>query len=274
MPQSPHRSRRDALPTGRRGKVHARLSNPQPQADEGSPARRNASYVVRRRGPRRGRPEPRRRGVSMRPSGGIVMVAYTDYPWDPRVRREAESLVNRGHAVTVVCCREAGQVPRETVAGVTVDRVPLSMRRGGPTRYLYQYLVFLIMAALRIRRLRPAAVHLHSVPDFVVFAATGPRLRGVPVTLDLHEAMPEMVLARFPRSRAIVRLALAAERLSCRFANRVIVVNETIRDLIGGRSVPADRITVLYNSPVVSAGETLIPSEPTAGMLHLVYAGS
>src|SRR3989449_7863420 len=177
--------------------------------------------------------------------GGIVMAAYTTYPWDPRVRREAESLVQRGPSVTVVCCREAEEPAHETVHGVSVERVPLTIRRGGALRYLYQYGLFFLLAALALRRHRPAAVHVHSVPDFIAFAALGPRLRGIPLTSDLHEAMPELVLARFPRSRLVVRLALAAERLSCAIANRVIVVNETIRDLMAARAVPAGRITVV-----------------------------
>jgi len=209
----------------------------------------------------------------MAPVGGIVMVAYTHYPWDPRVRREAETLARRGHAVTVVCARGDGELTRETVNGVAVVRVPLAIRRGGPLRYLYQYAAFFLLAAAALRRLRPAAVHVHSVPDFLAFAAMGARLRGVPLTLDLHEVLPEMVLARFPRSVLAVRLAYAAERLSCGFADRVIVVNETIRDLVASRGVPAERITVVYNSPDVPS-QVVPPPAPPGTVLRLVYAGS
>jgi glycosyltransferase involved in cell wall biosynthesis len=211
----------------------------------------------------------------MAPSGsGIVMVAYTHYPWDPRVRREAETLARRGHAVTIVCARDAGEPARETVNSVAVVRVPLAIRRGGPLRYLYQYAAFFLLAAAALRRLRPTAVHVHSVPDFLAFVAIGAKLRGVPLTLDLHEALPEMVLARFPRSVLAVRLARVGERLSCGLADRVIVVNETIRDLLASRGVPADRITVLYNSPDVAAAQEPARLPIAANGLRLVYAGA
>lgn len=202
------------------------------------------------------------------------MVAYTTYPWDPRVRREAEALAQRGYAISVVCCREDGKPDQETLDGVAVERLPLTIRRGGVGRYLYQYGLFFILSALAIRRRHPEAVHVHSVPDFIAFAALGPRLRGIPLTLDLHEAMPELILARFPKSRIVVRLCLAAERLSCALANRIIVVNETIRDLVAARSTSADRIAVVYNSPAALGIAPPPTPEPSFDILRLVYAGT
>ena len=208
------------------------------------------------------------------PRDGIVMVAYTHYPWDPRVRREAEALVGRGHRVAVVCAREPGQAPEEVVNGVSVYRVPLQIRRGGKLRYLYQYVVFFLLATAGLRRFNPAALHVHSVPDFLVYVGIPQKARGVPLTLDLHEALPEMVRARFPSSRIAWRLAEVAERVSCRFADRVIVVNETIRELLAARGVPISTMTVLFNAPDVSATAKPADSPVPTGALRLVYAGS
>ena len=36
------------------------------------------------------------------------MVAYTSYPYDPRVRREAEALEDRGQGVDFICFRKNG----------------------------------------------------------------------------------------------------------------------------------------------------------------------
>ncbi|HYS70911.1 MAG TPA: glycosyltransferase family 4 protein [Thermoplasmata archaeon] len=201
------------------------------------------------------------------------MVAYTYYPWDPRVRREAETLSRRGHSVTVLCCREPGQQARELVAGVTAVRLPLTIRRGGRARYVFQYGLFFLLAIRALRGLRPSAVHVHSVPDLLAFTALGPRLRRVPLTLDLHEAMPELVAARFPNARFAFLLALVAERLSCGLATRILVVNETIRDLLVARSAPMDRVTVLYNSPDEAVEDRSSP-QPRGETLRLVYAGT
>jgi glycosyltransferase involved in cell wall biosynthesis len=97
------------------------------------------------------------------------------------------------------------------------------------------------------------------------------------VVLDLHEAMPEIFAARFPASAVGYRLALAAEKASCLVAHRVIVVNETIRDLLAGRGVPAHRLLVVYNSPDAApepGGPQAILPVSTEGRLRLVYAGT
>src|SRR5439155_11958227 len=85
---------------------------------------------------------------------GVLMVAYAHYPQDPRIRREAQSLVRAGISVSIICLREEGAQARETIEGVDVIRVPLTARRGGRIRYLFQYLVFMIMVLAKIGRVR------------------------------------------------------------------------------------------------------------------------
>ena len=50
----------------------------------------------------------------------ILMAAYTNYRRDPRVRREAEALVEAGHRVVFLANRQRGEPNRETIAGVQV----------------------------------------------------------------------------------------------------------------------------------------------------------
>ena len=209
--------------------------------------------------------------------GPIVMIAYTYYPWDPRVAREAETLVRMGREVHVVCARDDGERPSDVVNGVTVHRVPLSVRRGSPGVYAMQYASFFALAARELRRIRHdhglAAIHAHSLPDFIAFLGFVPRLRGVPLILDLHEAAPEIYRARFPQARFGPRLAALVEFLSCLIANRVITVNETTRDLLASRGVPPERLLVVYNSPDDAARPE--PAAPPAiSGHHLVYAGT
>jgi len=210
-------------------------------------------------------------------SGPIVMVAYTYYPWDPRVSREAETLAHMGREVHVVCARDEGESPTAVENGVAVHRVPLEVRRGGPGVYAIQYASFFVLAARELRRIRRqrglAAIHAHSLPDFIAFLGLVPRLRGVPLILDLHEAAPEIYRARFPRARLGPRLAAAVECVSCLIANRVITVNETIRDLLASRGVPPERLLVVYNSPDHATRPEPLAT-PAAPGLHLAYAGS
>jgi hypothetical protein len=50
----------------------------------------------------------------------IFMAAYTKYRRDPRVKREAEALVEAGHRVVFLAKRQPGEPNRATIAGVEV----------------------------------------------------------------------------------------------------------------------------------------------------------
>ena len=40
-------------------------------------------------------------------------------------------------------------------------------------------------------------IHVHSVPDFLVFTAWLPKLTGTPVILDIHDILPEFYASKF-----------------------------------------------------------------------------
>jgi len=185
----------------------------------------------------------------------VCMVVYSHYPDDPRVSREARTVQRAGVEVDVICLRADGQRPREEIDGIHVRRIPLESRRGSRLRYTWQYAAFFLLATAAVAsaeiRRRYHLVHIHSLPDFLVFASALPRAFGVRVILDLHEAMPEVLAARFQldRDAFLVRLARALERVSSAFADEIFVVNETIRDLLVSRRIPSNKITVLPNTP-------------------------
>ncbi len=184
-----------------------------------------------------------------------VHVVYSTYPFDPRVRRVVEAQRDWGFDVDVVALQERGQARRESLGGVAVHRLPLGAVRGGRARYAYQYAIFLMAAALLVLRIRVHnrvdVVHVHSLPDFLVVSAATAKLAGSRVVLDLHEAMPEIVRARF-RSSAhslLATLARALEWMSCAFADAVLTPSDPIMDLLVRRGTPASKITVVMNSP-------------------------
>src|SRR5438445_1631605 len=183
----------------------------------------------------------------------IAMVAYTEYASDPRVRREAETLVAEGHRVEAIVLRPRSGPSAAELDGVHLHEVPLSARRGGGMRYLYQYAVFFLLSSLLLfrlyRRVRFNLIYIHSLPDFQVFCALPFKCMRIPVLLDLHEPMPEIVVARLrrPTGSAWFRISAAIERLSCLLADHVIVANDGIRDAVVSRRVSPSRVTTVYN---------------------------
>ena len=185
----------------------------------------------------------------------IAMVVFSYYPADPRVRREAEALIDEGISVDVICLRNEGESARTEVNGVTVHRVPLRRKRKNKIRYLWEYMVFFLMAFFKVSILHVKKhfriVHVHNMPDFLAFTALFPRITGTKVILDLHDPMPEVYMTKYdlPISHPIIRVLLLFEKMSISFSNLVLTPNKAFRDLFISRSCPEHKIHVVMNSP-------------------------
>jgi glycosyltransferase involved in cell wall biosynthesis len=184
----------------------------------------------------------------------ILMAAYTNYRRDPRVRREAETLVEAGHAVTFLARRQLGEPDREAINGVDVVKLPgLSHKRTTMTGYLIDYAIFFVLFMLYVlpRSRRYRLIHVNNMPDFLVFAAWLPRLLGTPVIHDVHDLMPELYQEKFASGERhwLVRVLKAQERWAGRYASAVLTVEERLKDILSQRGVPRERIHVLMNLP-------------------------
>jgi glycosyltransferase involved in cell wall biosynthesis len=223
-------------------------------------------------------------GVRSATGRPVLMIVHSYYEEDPRVRREAEALVAAGYPVTVIGLRRPGEPPTGTVAGVDVERLDVQRHQGaGFGTYLREYLSFFVRSswtAVRLhRRHRFRLVQVHSLPDFLAFAALPLRLAGVPLVLDLHEAMPEFFKTRFPEASNPVmnRLLLLQERLSIAISNRTLSVNNAMRDRLVALGVRPDKLQVVINTPALGrfdAARHRVRHLREDGRLRLIYTGA
>ena len=214
----------------------------------------------------------------------IAMVVHSYYEEDPRVRREAEAVVASGRPVDVFALRNPGDPATGVLDGVRIHRLDVQRHQGaGIGRYLLEYAEFFLRSMFALarahRRRRYALVQVHSIPDALVFATLPLRMAGVPVILDLHEAMPEFFRMRFPAaSRPVVQAALVAqERAAIAFSSAAITVNDALGDRLTGMGVPSDKVTIVLNSPRLArfdAGAHPVRPFMVDGVLRLVYAGA
>jgi glycosyltransferase involved in cell wall biosynthesis len=212
------------------------------------------------------------------------MLTHSYYEEDPRVRREAEAIAAAGRPVDVFALRRPNDPVTETLDGVTVHRIGVQRHQGASLKtYIREYLAFLVRAGWALTRAhrsrRYDLVQVHTLPDFLVFATLAVRLVGVPVVLDLHEAMPEFFRSRF-HGRAgglAYRLLRVQERASTSFASAVVTVNDALGDRLIELGVPATKLTVVPNAPSLARFDpSRHPARPflADGTLRLVYAGA
>ena len=219
----------------------------------------------------------------MRPRRAAMLV-HAYYEEDARVRREAEALVARGWQVDVFGLRREGESEQTVVSGVRSVRLPVGRHQGaGIGTYLREYLEFFARAGAAVTRAhrhdRYDIVQVHTIPDFLAFAAVPLRLTGVPLVLDLHEAMPEFFRMRFPRaSNPAAHAALRfQERAAIAVANAVITVNDSLAARLRSIGVPDRKLTVVMNTPDLRLFDRAAHPERdfmADGTLALVYAGA
>ena len=212
------------------------------------------------------------------------MIVHAYYEEDPRVRRQAETLVATGRPVRVIGLRRPDDPVDSDLAGVRIRHLDVQRHQGaGVGVYLFEYLTFVarsMWTAARLHRSeRFAVAQVHSPPDFLVFATLPLRLVGVPVVLDLHEAMPEFFRMRFPtvRNPFVHRLLRLQERLSIAFSTLTITVTDAMRDRLVALGHDADDIHVVINSPSLARFDASAYPNRTFcedGRLRLVYTGA
>ena len=185
--------------------------------------------------------------------GRFLIIAYTAYLHDGRVKRHAEALAERGDHVDVISL--AGGEP-SIINGVNLLGLSMPRYRGASkTAYLASYIRFFAMASNRAARLsmkqRYDAVIVCTMPDAVVVCAILPKMLGSKVVLDIHDTMPELYRDKFGGARGVVgeKLLLLEERVSSWCADRVLAVHDLHRDRLREAGVPAHKLRVVTNSP-------------------------
>ena len=211
----------------------------------------------------------------------VAMVSYSFYEADNRVMRYAETLAKRGDHVDVFALRSQGLAKDQVLDGVHVHRLQSrTINEKTPASYLIKITKFLFRAMYQVSRnhLRQKydLLHIHSVPDFMVFTGLIPRLGKTPVILDIHDILPEFYASKFgiSNSSAIFMLMAGVEKVSAAFSSHVIVANHIWQDRLKSRSVSGDKCSVILNCPDRSIFERS-PIPPQRGSrFNVLYPGS
>jgi glycosyltransferase involved in cell wall biosynthesis len=184
------------------------------------------------------------------------MIAYTRYASDPRVRREAEALAARGDLVDFICVQEKDAGAPRNYSGVNLYPVSAGRYQGDSTlSYLAIYVSFLFRSFCLMTRLyfrkRYDIVQVHTMPDFLVFAALVPKIFGAKIILDVHDLMPELYACKFgpDRRRWFIKLITWIERRSIAFADRAIAVHIPHRDALVQHGNSSQKFFILLNVP-------------------------
>jgi glycosyltransferase involved in cell wall biosynthesis len=209
------------------------------------------------------------------------MLAYTFYESDNRIRRYAEALAKRGDQVDAICLAREGQASFQVIEGVRVLRIQKrAINEVGPLSYLRKLLLFVFRSAwvLTFEHLRESydIIHVHSVPDFEVFATLIPRLMGARVILDIHDIVPEFYASKFKvdQRSVVFRLLVLMEKLSIAYSSHAILANDLWFEKVVRRSAHSEKCTAITNYPDLSIFWRRPRKTAFSGDFVMCYPGS
>ena len=217
----------------------------------------------------------------------VCAITFDWYPFDVLVRRTAEAAASAGYTSDVICIQQPGQKSYEVCDGVHVHRIPIHRSFGRSLPFtILEWVSFLVLAGIKVTRLhlkqRYNVIHVHNMPDFLVFAAIIPKLLGAKIILEIQDVSPELMAAKAKGRlrKLIIRSAIWQERISALFAHHVITVGWPFEKLLLKRGIPAKKITNVLNSadprlfPAARRTEHLTEPPSEERPLILMYHGT
>ena len=214
----------------------------------------------------------------------IYMIAYTNYPSDARVRREAETLAATGEfEVTFLCLQDKDTAKSYELENVKIIELNVKKYRGhNKFSHINSYLKFLFLAFCQCNRQFFArkldVIHVHNMPNFLVLAGILPRLCGKKMILDIHDSTPETYFARYGKdaNNLLSKVLCWEEAFCCGLANKIICVNHVQRDELVGRGIPSKKITISMNVPDPKWFEmkSMTPRSKSSKKIKMIYHGT
>lgn len=212
----------------------------------------------------------------------ICMLAYAHYINDARIKSYVRTLEDHGHRVDVIALRSEGEAAVERRPSGTIFRIMDKYQGEHKLKYALSYLKFFLKAFLRLARGsfrdRYDVIHVHNMPNVLVFAAVIPKLFGARVMLDVHDLMPVNYMAKFNTGESAlpVQVLKLEQRLSSLFADHLFCADHNQQDyLVEQCGVARRKITVLMNLPNVELfGSVTTEQQKKSDVFRIVYHGT
>jgi glycosyltransferase involved in cell wall biosynthesis len=167
----------------------------------------------------------------------IAMLLTNPFRPDPRVHKEARSLVQAGYKVTIICWDRQGELAsHETMDGIAIRRFTIHSGYGVGGRQIFYLPRFWRRALQELQQLQPDYIHCHDLDTTPVGYWYAHR-HQLPWIFDAHECYPEQVRG-LRVNRLIYWMLLRLERWMTRRATHVITVGNLLAQRfreMGGR---------------------------------------
>ncbi len=189
----------------------------------------------------------------------LLLVQNCSLPFDRRMWLIALSLKENGYAVSVICPlgTETDAEEYAVIEDIHIYRFAVSASMGKKSGFILEYVYSLWAMLLLCFRVWIKhgfdIIHAANPPDFLFFYGLIFRLFGKKFIFDHHDLAPESYLTKFGNKDLFYRIQFVLEKLSCKFADRVISTNKSYRQLVIERHhLDPYKVNVVRNGPSLS----------------------
>jgi glycosyltransferase involved in cell wall biosynthesis len=197
----------------------------------------------------------------------LIIVENLPVPFDRRVWQEANTLMENGAKVSIICPKMKDYTAsHEVINGIEIYRHYLPFEARGAAGYLMEYSValfwqFLLSWKIYFKR-RFQVIHGCNPPDLIFLVAIWFKIFGVKYVFDHHDINPELYIAKFNKKGFFYKMMVLFERLTFASANFSIATNESYKAIAIKRGKMAeDKIQVIRSGPKLDRLKLLPPDK-------------
>ncbi len=190
----------------------------------------------------------------------LMVLIGSSFPPDIRVEKEARTLIDAGHEVSLACSRTDGQRSQTRHNGIHILRFdyPGKVKCKIGSLQFYTTLFnsyWLHSLTSAISQIGADAVHVHDLGGVSYSALVAAKRQQCKTVLDLHENWPPLIemyaahgqLPILQRLVARLRFWSRYERSCLRLADHVVVTAHGMKERIVNLGIPNDKISVVMN---------------------------
>jgi glycosyltransferase involved in cell wall biosynthesis len=185
----------------------------------------------------------------------LIIVENSPAPGDPRVWKEAKTLLDNNYEVTIICPKKSiYNDTYEYKEGIHIYRHSVPREKESIRGYLIEYFAALFwewFLSLKLFIRKPFdAIQACNPPDNIFLIGIFYRLFRVKLIFDHHDISPEQYLAKFGRHDFFYKALLILEKLTFKFADISIATNDSYKKIAilrGGMN--PEKVFIVRNGP-------------------------
>ncbi len=181
----------------------------------------------------------------------IAVIAYTTFSTDTRVQKEAYAALEAGYELDIYTLEDKHVADYSSFNFIRSNIV--QYKGQSKFEYIFSYIKFffycLFFLTFRVFSNKYKFIHVHNMPNFLVFSTLIPKIFGAKIILDIHDLMPEIFSVKFklPLNHWLIKMMYFEERVSANFVNEIISTNGFHTKRFNDNGIKNVRITEVIN---------------------------